>query len=116
MTQAQIMQQTFDQMENVFTSYEFKSTFMANGGHEKLTKHKTLQFCKRMAVQQDPDTKRCKTWIKKTATDVIKNVTHEISERDVIAYLKDNDAAEDLCVRFLKHRGYRILKNVEVEL
>lgn len=113
MTQSEIMQKTFDQMDHVFTSNEFKVAYLENGGYEKLAKHKVLQFIKRLAVQQDPNGIRCRTWIKK---DSQSPALTTFTERDVIQYLKDNAGAEDLCVRFLKHRGYRVLKSVEVEL
>lgn len=112
MTQVEILAKTFNQMDNIFTSNEFINLFLQNGGDKKLTHGKVLKYIKSNATQEDPLAIRARTWIKNNHVKPAQN----IAESDLIDYLRENKDAEQLCIRFLKHRGYRILKNMEVEL
>lgn len=124
MKQTEILQHSLNQMTNIFSSREFLTVFRKNGGDDKLIGRHSQIFLKSNCDPLHPDHKKPKTWIKKMQdnsqvelfnedSEPIKSV---ISEPLVIQYLFDHANGEKICIEFLKIRGYKLFKAVEIEI
>ena len=124
MRQTEILEQSLNQMNGIFSSREFLNAFRQNGGDDKVIGYHSQSFLKSNCDPLNPKHKKCKTWVKKTQENKQVELFNEdpeivqsvISEPLVIQYLFDHANGERICIEFLKTRGYKLFKAVEIEI
>lgn len=99
----QILESTFQQMPNIFTSNQFALRLEINGApREVVTNGIMLAYEREHANPLGKSEHRNRTWIKK----------QPVIEQQVINF----ELTDEVCIEHLKSRGYRILKMQEVEV
>jgi len=99
----EILDRTFKQMPNIFSSNFFALRLEANGAPRYVVvNHIMLDYIKQHAEKYGDSPHRTRTWIKK----------QPVIEQQVINF----ELTDEVCIEHLKSRGYRILKMQEVEI
>ena len=98
-----ILEKTFQQMPNIFTSNQFALRLKVNGApQDVVTNGMMLVYLRRYADKFGNSPHRTRTWIKRNPMVHQQAINFELND--------------EMCIQHLKNKGYRILKMQEIEL
>ena len=108
-TLLKIVMDTFNEMPDIFTSFEFNRAALENGYPERLLRGRGLaNYLRRFA---DNDFYRSKQWTKKGATPAV--VQTKIAEETTEPKSSNIEGVSiEECIQILKNAGYKVMKPV----